>query len=68
VSGTQDLLAAPPEHRPTYVGADLSALRGPVAPIGATVRAADGLDDLRARAKAQWDSPSTPRRDASRLG
>ena len=29
VSGPDDLLAAPPEQRPTYVGHDLSALRGP---------------------------------------
>jgi len=64
VSSADDLLAAPPEHRPTYVGTDLSALLGPVAPIVGEVPAGDGLDDLRARVRAAWDSPSRPRRDS----
>jgi len=63
VSGPDDLIEAPPGHRPTYVGTDLSALLGPVAPIEGTRPAGDGLDDLRRRARAAWDSPSRPRRD-----
>jgi HAD superfamily hydrolase (TIGR01450 family) len=54
VSGPDDLLAAAPERRPTYVGRDLSALRGPCAPIAGDVPAGDGLDDLRARVRESW--------------
>jgi len=63
VSGPDDLLAAPPEHRPTYVGHDLSALRGPSSPIATENSVGDGLDDLRARTRSAWDSASTLRRD-----
>ena len=55
---------AAPEHRPTYVGKDLSALRGPLAPITSDVPAGDDLDDLRARVRARWGSASTSRRDS----
>ena len=34
VSGPQDAFAAPPAHRPTYVGADLRALAEPHVPLG----------------------------------
>ena len=64
VSGPDDLLAAPPEHRPTYVGHDLSALRGPSSPIATENAVGDGLDDLRARTRSAWDSASTSRRDS----
>ena len=57
VSGPDDLLKAAPEHRPTYVGRDLSALLGPLAPITGEGRADDGLDDLRGRARASWARP-----------
>ena len=63
VSSADDLIAAPPAHRPTYVGTDLSALLGPVASIEGGIAAGDGLDHLRQRVKAAWDSPSTSRRD-----
>jgi len=63
VSSADDLTAAAPQHRPTYVGADLSALRGPVTPIAGDGHAGDGLDELRERARASWDSASTTRRD-----
>ncbi|MBB5630932.1 HAD-IIA family hydrolase [Sphaerisporangium krabiense] len=33
VTGPMDLLTAPPEHRPTHIGADLSALLQPPAPV-----------------------------------
>jgi HAD superfamily hydrolase (TIGR01450 family) len=61
VSGPDDLLAAPPECRPTYVGKDLSALRGPLNPITAGGQSDDGLDDLRDRVRAAWDSSSRTR-------
>jgi HAD superfamily hydrolase (TIGR01450 family) len=50
VAGEADLLAAPPERRPTYVGADLGALlrAHPAGGVG------DGLDELRDRARAAW--------------
>jgi HAD superfamily hydrolase (TIGR01450 family) len=66
VSSPDDLVAAVPEHRPTYVGRDLSALLGPVAPIAAGSSANDGLDDVRAHARSCWDSGSTAGRDSSR--
>ena len=64
VSGRDDLLAAPPEHRPTYVGHDLSALAGPAVPILGAGHVGDGLDDLREHVRAAWGSASTPRRDS----
>lgn len=41
ITTPRELLAAPPEHRPTYVTADLTALRGPV-------------DDGRIGERADW--------------
>jgi glycerol-1-phosphatase len=43
VSGPADLLAAPPDRRPTYVAADLSALFGPADAVRIP---ADGIDQL----------------------
>ena len=63
VSTAQDLLAAPVEHRPTYVGRDLTVLRQPAAPILGASTIGDGLDDLRTQAKAAWGSASTGPRD-----
>ena len=68
VSKAEDLLGAPPEHRPTYVGRDLSALLGPPAPISGEVAADDGLGDLRQQARDAWDSASTAGRDSSLAG
>ena len=47
--GADDLVAARPEHRPTYLAADISGLLAP--PVGT----GDGpLDDLWRRAQAAW--------------
>ena len=54
VSTADDLLAAPPSDRPTYVGADLRSLDGPAVPICAGTDVGDGLDELRARCRAAW--------------
>jgi HAD superfamily hydrolase (TIGR01450 family) len=49
--GSDDLLAAPPEQRPTYVAADISGLLHP--PVGT----GDGpLDDLWRSAEATWQA------------
>ena len=55
VSKRADLVAAPAEQRPTYVGADLRALTALGVPITGDVRADDGLDDLRAECRAAWE-------------
>ena len=54
VSTSDDLLAAPPAERPTYVGADLRALGGPAVAISDGSDVGDGLDELRARCRATW--------------
>lgn len=54
VSTAEDLIAAPPAHRPTYVGADLRALAAPAARITDGVTLHDGLDDLRERCRVAW--------------
>jgi ribonucleotide monophosphatase NagD (HAD superfamily) len=54
VSTADDLVAAAPGQRPTYVGRDLRALAGPPVPIAAEAEAGDGLDDLRARCRRAW--------------
>ena len=59
VSGPDDLVAASPAQRPTYVGRDLSALSGPAVAIDTPGQAGDGLDELRAHARAAWGCPST---------
>lgn len=67
VSSAADLLAAPPEQRPTYLGRDLSALsrRQPtVDATGAvhreTTAADDGLDGLRSAAARAWSGALRP--------
>ena len=57
VSGPDELVAAPPDHRPTFVGRDLSALVGPPTRILEETEAGDGLDDLRKIARAAWARP-----------
>jgi HAD superfamily hydrolase (TIGR01450 family) len=64
VSQAADLLAAPAEQRPTYLGRDLAALnRGqPAVAVDGTVRhqpgsTDDGLDQLRSEAVRAWNSP-----------
>ena len=56
VSTAADLLAAPPELRPTYVARDLSALAGAAAPIQRSDAAPvdDGLDGLRDTCRHAW--------------
>ena len=56
VSTAEDLVAAPPPHRPTFVGADLRALSGPAVAITQPTQVNDGLDDLRERCRATWGS------------
>lgn len=55
VSSPDDLVAAAPPLRPTYVGHDLAALAGPAIAITGDGAADDGLDELRARCRATWD-------------
>jgi glycerol-1-phosphatase len=52
VSRPRDLLAAPPEQRPTYIGRDLTAL----------FDAEDDLDELRALALRAWSGELPPDR------
>lgn len=54
VSTADDLLAAPPGHRPTYVGANLGALGGPAVAVCDDTDVGDALDELRARCRAAW--------------
>jgi len=54
VSSADDLVAAGPRQRPTYVGHDLGALAGPAVAVAGADTAGDGLDDLRARARKAW--------------
>ena len=54
VSTAEDLVAAPPAHRPTYVGADLRALSAPAVAITEPRPLGDGLDELRERCRAAW--------------
>jgi HAD superfamily hydrolase (TIGR01450 family) len=54
VSTADDLVRAPREHRPTYVGNDLGSLVGPAVAIADASPTGDGLDDLRARCRASW--------------
>jgi glycerol-1-phosphatase len=68
VSRPEDVPAAPPQNRPTFVGRDLSALAGPAVPILGDPSAGDslvgdGLDQLRTECRKMWDSASTPPRD-----
>ena len=61
VADATDLLAAPPESRPTYLGRDLSALtlRHPLVDADGSVHRGsgdfdDGLDELRSAAARAW--------------
>ena len=54
VSSADDLVAAPPHCRPTYVAADLSALAAPAVPIAGDGTGGDGLDELRAACRRAW--------------
>lgn len=67
VAGPRDVLTAPPQSRPTYLGRDLAALltRHPaVDPDGTVHREAgdtdDGLDALRSLAARAWHGSLTP--------
>lgn len=65
VSSRDDLVAAAPAARPTYVGHDLAALSGPATAINAEADAGDGLDDLRRECRRAWGSSSTVGRDSA---
>jgi glycerol 3-phosphatase-2 len=74
VSSAADLLAAPPEQRPTYVGRDLSALdrRHPAVEADGTVHrddsdVDDGLDGLRSAAARAWSGTLPPEQYAETL-
>lgn len=54
VCGPDDLMTAPPEQRPTYVGEDLSALAGAAVTLAGTGTAGDGLDELREQVRKSW--------------
>ena len=54
VSTAEDLVAAAPQDRPTYVGSDLGALGLPAVPIREGSDVGDGLDELRGRCRAAW--------------
>ncbi|GAA3824941.1 HAD hydrolase-like protein [Sphaerisporangium flaviroseum] len=51
VTGPLDLLTAPPEHRPTYIAADVSAIHLPPAPVEAS-----GDEWTREGWTARWDA------------
>jgi HAD superfamily hydrolase (TIGR01450 family) len=59
LSGVADadaLIAAPEDHRPTYVGADIGAVLGPATAITSAAPVGDGLDELRAKCREAWRS------------
>jgi HAD superfamily hydrolase (TIGR01450 family) len=73
VSTVRDLLDAPPQLRPTYVGRDLSALEGPAVVIDSDetargVTAGDGLDPLREACRRTWAGDADADAAAEELG
>ncbi|HET6910403.1 MAG TPA: HAD-IIA family hydrolase [Mycobacteriales bacterium] len=60
VSKALDLLAAPADQRPTYVGTDLSAALGPAVELDGTETADDSLDPLRQAVRDAWSGRLPP--------
>lgn len=57
VTGVDELLAAPPERRPTYVAADLRGLVGTASTLSLAAEGdADRLSDLRRLCRTVWDA------------
>lgn len=60
VSTALDLLAAPAEERPTYLGKDLSAALGPAVALDGNESADDSLDPLRQTVRDAWSGRLSP--------
>lgn len=60
VSRPRDLVAAPPQMRPTYVGRDLGAVTTPQVALTDTGEVGDGLDELRRVCRRAWSGDLAP--------
>lgn len=60
VSRPRDLVVAPPQIRPTYVGRDLGAVTTPQVALTETGEVGDGLDGLRRVCRRAWSGELAP--------